>query len=310
MRPHLLFLTCSCVLLVRCAREVVIDLPEEPPRLVAVCHFTTGQNFRAKISLSKSVNDDSDPEFLQALDATLSVNGQFWDRLKPDTTEKGKITYWESNKNQVAESGVEYALSIRVPGYPFIQSSSKIPAQVKLDTIVLGAGDISVVVLGDGLSELRIPLELRLSQLPAGGHYFAFNLSHETAVYEVPPIPPVLYSVEGRTNFLADGRTFSLLHDIPEPVVLINENYWADDRRTLYLVARIPFDPESERPRHLFVEWRTLSEQFYRYHLSLSRQGGSLPFSEPDAVFNNIEGGFGNFSGYAVSIDTILIPNF
>ena len=293
------------ILGLRCAREVVIDLPEEPTRLVAVCHFSEGQNFRVKVSLSKPVNDGSDPEFLTSMvDATLSVNGQFWDRLKPDTTDKDEITHWVSNKNQKAVSGVEYSFSVRVPGYAPIQSSSKIPEHINLDPIVLGAGDISVVPVADGFSELRIPLELRLSQLPEGAHYFAFNLTHEIEVFDLG------YTTESQTNFVTDGRTFSLLHDIPEPVVLINENYWADDRRTLYLVARIPFDPESERPRHIYVEWRTLSEQFYRYHLSLSRQGGNLPFSEPDAVFNNIKGGYGNFSGYSDSIYTVRIPNF
>ncbi len=308
MRPVALFFMFVCLLSVRCAREVIIDLPEEPTKLVAVCHFTEGERFRLKISLSQLVNDVRDPVFLQSMvEATLSVNGQFWFRFQPDTTDTEEITYWESNKNQKAQSGVEYAFSVRVSGYPAIQSSSKIPEAVKLDPIVLGPGDISVVPLSDGQSELRVPLELRLSEMPPGGHYFAFNLTHETEVYLDPQDP---YTEESRTNFLTDGRTFSLLHDIPEPVVLINENYWADDRRTLYLVARIPFDPDSERPRLIFIEWRTLSEEFYRYHLSLSRQGGNLPFSDPDAVFNNIEGGYGNFSGYAVSMDTVLIPNF
>ncbi len=307
MRSSLLLLIFLCLLLVRCAREVIIDLPEEPTRLVAVCHFTEGENFRVKISLSKSVNDGSATEFLQSLDlvATLSADGQFWDRLIPDTTVTAEITYWESNRDQKAEYGVDYAFSVRVPGYPVIESSSKIPAKVELEPIVIGAGDITISSLGEGLSELRIPLELRLKALPSEEHYFAFNLTHETDVFD-----PGNFTIEGRTNFLADGRTFSLLHDIPEPVVLINENYWADDRRTLYLVARIPFDPETERPRRIFIEWRTLSEQFYRYHLSLSRQGSNLPFSDPDAVFNNIEGGYGNFSGYAVSLDTVVIPNF
>ncbi|MBC7776922.1 MAG: DUF4249 domain-containing protein [Phycisphaerae bacterium] len=309
MRLIILFFIFVCLLSVRCARDVIIDLPEEPTKLVAVCHFTEGQNFRVKISLSKSVNDASEPEFLQSmdLDATLSVKGQFWDRLKPNTTDIEDITYWESNKNQKAKSGVEYAFSVRVPGYPTIQASSKIPEKTELEPIVLGLGDISVVVLSDGQSELRVPLELRVKEMPSDGHYFAFNLTHETEVFLDPQDP---YTEESRTNFLTDGRTFSLLHDIPEPVVLINENYWADDRRTLYLLARIPFDPASERPRLIFIEWRTLSEQFYRYHLSLSRQGSNLPFSDPDAVFNNIEGGYGNFSGYAVSMDTVLIPNF
>jgi hypothetical protein len=54
-------------------------------------------------------------------------------------------------------------------------------------------------------------------------------------------------------------------------------------------------------PSKLLIEWRTLSEEFYRYHLSLSRQGNlALPFNDPDAVYNNVSGGFGNFSGYSV----------
>jgi hypothetical protein len=44
--------------------------------------------------------------------------------------------------------------------------------------------------------------------------------------------------------------------------------------------------------------------------LSLSRQGGNLPLTDPDAVFNNVEGGLGNFSGYSIAIDTIAIPGF
>jgi hypothetical protein len=311
MYRYLLFFVGCWLLLAQCAREVIIDLPEEPTKLVAVCHFSEGQHFRVKISLSKPVNDGSDIEFLKSgVDGTLSVNGEFWSPLDPDTTVVAKITYWKSSKEQLAQSEVEYSMTVRVSGYPPIQSKSKIPAHVELEPIVLGPGDMTVVALNDGLSELRIPLELRLKDLPAGNHHFAFNLTHETVVYESFDPPEVAYSEEGQTNFLTDGRTFSLLHDIPEPVVLINENYWADDRRTIYLVARIPFDPESERPQRIFVEWRTLSEEFYRYHLSLSRQSSNLPFSDPDAVFNNIDGGFGNFSGYAVSHDTVLIPNF
>jgi hypothetical protein len=305
-----LLLMLVCLLLLQCSGDVIIDLPEEPTRLVAVCHFSPGENFRAKISLSKAVNDASETEFLQSVDATLSVNGQFWDRLKPDTAETGEVRYWKSNKFQKAVAGVEYSFSVRVSGYTPISSSSKIPVFTGLEPIVLGAGDISVVPLNENQSELRVPLELRLTQLPAGDHFFAFNITHETEVYE-SFVPLVLdHKEESQTNFLADGRTFSLLHDIPEPVVLINENYWADDRRTLYLVARIPFDPENERPRQFFIEWRTLSEPFYRYHLSLSRQSSNLPFSDPDAVFNNIKGGFGNFSGYADSIYTVAIPTF
>lgn len=298
------------LLLAQCAKEIIIDLPEEQPRLVVVCHFTDGEQFRAKFSLSKPVNDGSKPVIFKDVDATLAINGDFWARFKPDTTIKDKIAYWESPQSKLASAGVEYSFTLRVAGYPNVQATSSIPHKIPLQHVVLGASDVSVVPLGNGLQELRIPLELRLPYLPVTGRYFAFNLTHETYVYESFN-PPIIDNIqEGRTNFLTDGRTFSLLHDIPEPIVLVNENFWADNRRSLYLVARIPFDPDSERPQRIFVEWRTLSEEFYRYHLSLSRQGNNVPFSEPDAVFNNIQGGYGNFSGYSVSMDTVLIPNF
>lgn len=310
MRTNLLAIALLGLLLARCARETIIDLPEEPPKIVAICHFTDGQHFRAKISVSKPVNDAGKPYFPDDVEATLSINGNFWDRLRPDTTDKENITYWESNQVKIARSEVQYSFSVRVSGYPTITSSSKIPAHVPLQPLLLTSGDITVSPLNEELNELRVPLALHPTQLPAGNHYFAFNLTHETNVYDPADPTQVDFTEEGSTNFLADGRTFSLLHDIPEPVVLVNENFWADGRQTLNLIARIPFIPGTERPNRIFIEWRTLSPEFYRYHLSLSRQGGNLPLSDPDAVFNNIEEGYGNFSGYAVSVDTIQIPQF
>lgn len=292
----------------RCAKEVIIDLPEAQPKVVVVCHFTNGQNFRAKISLSQLVNDPGKPPLPQEVDATLSINGEFWDRLRPDATVLGKRTYWVSHAPKIAQTGIQYAISVRVPGYPPALSSGEVPEHMPLKPIFLSNSDIEVRPLSNGLSEMRVPLALNLQSLPPDDHYFAFNITHEIDVYETLNPPIWDFSKEGQTNFLTDGRTFSLLHNIPEPVVLVNENYWADNRQTLYLIARIPFDPDHEVPRKIFIEWRTLSESFYRYHLSLSRQSTSLPFNDPDAVFNNIQGGYGNFSGYALSVDTISIP--
>lgn len=294
-----------------CAKEVVIDLPEESTKLVAVCHFTEGENFRVRLTLSKPVNDGSKTEYLRRdVDATLSVNGQFWDRLIPDTIITSRITYWKSNKNQLAEPGVRYTFNVRVPGYPPIQSSGIIPEHIRPEPVVINLDKMLIVPVANGLSELRVPLSVSLPSLPPEGRYFAFNLTHEKDVYESFNPPVIDFTEQGQTNFLTDGRTFSLLHDIPEPVVLVNENFWADGRKTLELIARILFDPQQERPKRIFLEWRSLSEEFYRYHLSLSRQTSSLPLSEPDAVFNNIIGGYGNFSGYTVTMDTIPLPGF
>ena len=310
MNFRILFIGIVCLLALRCAREVVIDLPDEEPKIVAVCHFTDDQHFRANISLSQDVNDGSSPEFPEEVDATLSIDGQFFDVLYREKGD-GNNYYWRSHLFKKAQTGVEYNLVVRVPGYPTAEGGSKIPEQKPIEPIILNATDVTVATLNDGSQELRIPLELRLQDLPDQDRYFAFFLNHDTDIFvSLDPLEFDYRLEQQPTNFLADGRTISLLHNIAEPVVLINENYWADDRRTLYLTARIPFDPETEIPRFLYVTWRTLSEEFYRYHLSLSRQSGNQPLSDPDAVFNNMAGGLGNFSGYSVTIDTIPIPSF
>lgn len=300
----------TLVLLARCAREVIIDLPEEQPKVVAICHFTEGEHFRANITMSQEVNEGQDPEEPTNVEATLSIDGAYYDvlyRVKGD----GNEYYWTSHQFKRAETGKEYSFSVRVPGYPTVLSKSSIPEHYPIDPVLLNAGDLKIETLNDISAELRIPLELHLPDIPDQERYFAFFLRHDTEVYESFEPLVLDYTQEQRpTNFLADGRTISLLHNIPEPVVLVNENYWADDRRTLYLTARIPFNPETDRPTKLYITWRTLSPEFYRYHLSISRQGGNLPLSDPDAVYNNMAGGLGNFSGYSVRVDTVEIPTF
>ncbi|MBP6812801.1 MAG: DUF4249 family protein [Saprospiraceae bacterium] len=307
---RILILCLTLLLLARCAREVIIDLPETAPRVVAICHFTTGQHFRANITMSQPVNEGDDPEQPTGVDATLSVNGEFYDllfKVKGD----GNDYFWRSHLHKLATAGVEYSFVVKVPGYPTVQASSSIPAHHPIESIVLDTSDVTIETLSDGSKEMRIPLELRLKDLPQAERYFAFYLTHDTDIYESREPDIFDYTQEQQpTNFLADGRTISLLHNIPEPVVLINEKYWADERRTLYLVARIPYNPQTDTPRRLYITWRTLSKEFYRYHLSLSRQGGNVPLNDPDAVFNNMDGGLGNFSGYSVEIDTVEIPEF
>jgi hypothetical protein len=191
----------------------------------------------------------------------------------------------------------------RLQGYPTIETQGRLPQYQPIEQFALSFRDVDTVRLDDGRSELRIPLELRLVNLPGSERYFAFRISHEIGVYDLDYNPPLLDETQtsDSTFFLADGRTLSLLYNTPENLVMVNENFWNEDRRTLSLTARIPLSPDdgSRRLLNLSVEWRTLSKEFYKYYQSLARQGTSLPLSDPDAVFNNINGGYGNFSGYA-----------
>jgi len=59
------------VLAPRCAREVNIDLPEEPSKIVVVGKFTTNDSFRVRVTLTQPVYQ---PGELQApASATVTV---------------------------------------------------------------------------------------------------------------------------------------------------------------------------------------------------------------------------------------------
>ncbi|MEI6408076.1 MAG: DUF4249 domain-containing protein [Bacteroidota bacterium] len=307
IRHLLLFIAFGSVLILAgCAREVIIKIPEEAPKLVAICHFTAGEPFKVKLSTSEPVYGSGSSVVPEVADVSISKNGAFLDKLFRTFTQQGEL-YWQSRDTAVA--GQKYSMAIKVEGYPNIDATGYMPQSVALEPIRIQAADIDTITLNDGRFELRVPLSLQVKNLPKENRFFAFRLSHEIGAYDFTQEPPeLLYTITSdSTFFLADGRTLSLLHNIPEPAVLINENFWNEDRTTLNLIARIPFNPE-ERVQKIFVEWRTLSSDFYRYHLSLARQGSSVPLSEPDAVYNNINGGYGNFSGYSTVTYTVSFP--
>lgn len=303
---HPLLPLLALLLAPQCVREVPIDLPEQPTRIVIVSHFTDGEPMLVEVSLSQSLTDPGDPIFPTEADITMAIRGKFSSRLAP-MVDLGGRPYWQSR--DPLTQGTEYSLTVRIGGLETAEAMSAIPHPAGDPRLRVDSAKIRIIPLeGDKLA-LRVPLEISLADLPVANRYFAFGLRHEIEIFEWvngERVPDEYY--EADTKFLADGRTLALVYDTPEKVVLVNENYWNGSAPTLNVDAIIPFDPAYEQPRRILVEWRTLSEEFYRYHLSLARQGNNIPLNDPDALYNNILGGYGNFSGYARKYMAVTIP--
>jgi len=306
-KPVRFILPITIAFTMSCAREVALDLPEVPVRIVALSHFTIGKPVQVEVSFSQKLTEAGDPVIPLNADVSIAVGGQFLDKLFRVTDDGGR-TYWQSR--DLVQVGTEYSLAVRIGGMETIEAVSSAPKPIPLTTVRVDTNQMMLTTLPDGKNVLRVPLQIQFSNLPGGNRFFAFGLRHEIETFEIvngEPVPDEYYEVQ--TKFLADGRTLALVYDTPEQVVLVNENYWSDNQSTLYLDAIVPFDPSYERPRRILVEWRTLSEEFYRYYLSLARQGNNIPLNDPDALYNNIRGGYGNFSGYSVLEYATLIPH-
>ena len=88
---------------VYCVREVDIDLPVQPVKIVALSHFTPGQPFRVEVSLSQALTDAGDPAIPFSADVAIALEGKFLDKLYR-VSDNGQRIYWESRDLVAPES--------------------------------------------------------------------------------------------------------------------------------------------------------------------------------------------------------------
>ncbi len=275
-----------------CVELVELDLPKEVPRVVITGHFTADEPVSVFIGLSQSLSGSNvGSELPSEGDVTLAADGVFLNRLALKTLPDGR-RFWQGR--DLLRPGVRYTITARFPGFETAQASDSIPVGVSAVSLRIKADSIRYISdTTNGTWIMRVPIRITIEDLPEQRRYFAFGLQSELSSEGSSTGSSVFATV----NFLANGRTLALTYGTPEGMFVLNENYWNDGRNTLDLEAVIPYRPTEEKPRRLLLEWRTLSEAYYRYHVSLASQGGAL--NDPDALFNNVQGGYGTFSAFA-----------
>ncbi len=271
-----------------CVDEVYLDLPTIESKLVLTAHFTAGEELKAFISLSQLLTAQNPPQLPVGVVTLKEANGRPFDTLVRDTTPGGRV-FWRSRK--LLTAGVLYTITADFLNYSTVTASDSIPSGISDLALILKKDSIRTVEDTGGVRILRVPVRIEIGDLPTHRRYFAFGFQHELKKKNSPQ------RERRSSSFLANGRTLALTYNTPENLFLLNENYWSDGRKILEVEVIIPYRPGEEIPVRLWLEWRTLSEAYYRYHLSLATQGS--PLSDPDALFNNVQGGYGNFSGFA-----------
>jgi len=141
------------------------------------------------------------------------------------------------------------------------------------------------------------------------------------------------YEVNFEIRHLAPNRYYHLVflnqYEGLEDLLLVTEPEPTDDFNYLphydfgILISKDDLSPvrplsfdfldwivEGDELKEVYVELRTVTEEYYRYHTSLARQRmvRNDPFAEPVPVYNNVDGGFGSFSGFSSRIVSAAMP--
>ena len=292
------FLVCIVLSTLQCVSETAINLPFEGNALTIVCHPSPGTPIRASLGVSSAVTEnDIFPEGLLPAITILEGDNSI-DVLRPFPVEPGMEPYWEG-KSDIA-TGSSYSINVVTPGYPAITAHTTIPFPI-IPKIKVSENNIPPVIVGDKVIQ-QFPLTFSLENIAATDSFFVFNIQFFK-----------LNTVGGDSRIstarlIAQGTTGAYLHNTPDNSWLIEKKYWSTTSgATFQINVAVEYMAQFEEPEKLVIEWRTVSREYYLYYLSLSRQGTiNLPFSDPDVLFNNIQGGYGTFSGF--SKDTIEIP--
>lgn len=278
----------------QCISETEIDIPYEPAKYSIISHPVPNQPIRAILGYSSIVTDN----FIAPQDTTPKVyifsGDSEFDNIREYLDDNTNESYWQTTRKAKADS--TYIIRIVHPDFPFdtISAQTTIPHPIKVE-VAADMESIPATVIAGRIVK-QIPIAITADDIWESDSLFAVCFSF------------VRYNLVGQdlreapARFIAPGSTLSNLHVSPDNSILIEKKLWKNNfPRTLNLTLVVDYLDEYEVPESLNIEWRTVSPEYYNYYLSVARQGNiSLPFNDPDILYNNVKGGYGTFSGYSI----------
>ena len=266
---------------------------DRSPQLTIISQLTPNAEQRVYVYATQSPSDSTTfytPENL-VVDVT-EVDSDSTIRLVA-SEEKNKIYY--TIPSGFLKEGHKYSIMAFAPGFDIVQAETIIPKPSTISNLVVK----DVVIEQSDAHDFKKIIHYKL----------AFDINHfeSNRYYHL-----IFYNAyQGIENlFRLDPESSD---DIPfirhyEYGVLIDK-YDLEQGAPLTFQFKDWVVNENKLVR-VYVELRTITEGYYKYHSSLTRQLiiTQDPFAEPVTIFNNIEGGYGNFSGFTPNITSSDLP--
>ncbi|MCB0568243.1 MAG: DUF4249 domain-containing protein [Phaeodactylibacter sp.] len=307
-RLYLLICISFPLLFTACEEPAPLDLGQETPQLVVVSNFTQDRAVQVVVSKWQPILESRDIEYV--LNATVEIyqGDTFLETLQLiDPKQASEFPYY-ATASLVPEANVDYTIKVSAPGYEPAMAKSRIPASTQIL-----AAEVSGLQLEDepedSLFIMAYNLRLSFEGPGEGPNFYHINLIQQIFTYEAIEVDtlitgqyllPIMFDPQDNTNFQVAHISGGLL---------LSDEAFGSKFVDFDVPLRITLKRGQEMLGKLFVDLRTVSEEYYRYFAALSRQRQSSgsPFSEPVILFDNIDGGQGIFAGYNSFRDSLNI---
>lgn len=298
-------------LVFRCEEPVDLDLDIPDPQIVLLSNFFPEEYVQVQLSATQSILTSSDYTPIQGATVRLLVGDMPVELLQEVEGRDGRQPFYTTTTFQ-PRVGVQYTIHASAPGFDPISAVSSIPEPVPISLFRQTSSELDR--FDDGTSELRLGIDLDYFDPEILDTYYHLRLIQEVEELRI---------VQGIGDTVVQDRRL-------EPIVFpfnSDEDAWIPVLSRSgggILLRDKPFGPllslnvispfeDLERPGRLFAELRVVSEDYYNFQSSLSRQlliGGGLPGPGGDAsgsIKDNITNGQGVFAGYNFVVDTLNV---
>ncbi len=286
-----------------CEREVALQLPEPPKRLVLYATITDSRELQVYLNSSRFVLDQAPEEYLSDADVAIyeGESGEQMVRQLDIKIPGGRLVPFYTANGFIPKPEEEYTLRAQLDGFDPVEAKSSIPVPRHFSE--LSISDLIVQENGNRVA-YTYTVNVDFNDNQEAEDYYHLNLFQQIYTHPVTggddayvDLIPFEFSDNSDGNeILANISGGLLLENDP-----LNGNY---NFRVNYEI-----NPVTESLGKVFIELRTVSKEYYQFHSSVTRQRKSPGgvFTEPVFIYNNVDGGHGIFAGYSSVVDSLTI---
>lgn len=291
--------------------EDVVDFPgEERQQLVVFSNFSDQNGLEVLVYKTKSVLSNTATEFVNDAEVSVYADDELLEVLEFVPSVDGKSPPFFRTQNLQPEVAKLYTIKVAALGFETITATNSIPKAVPIDSVYF---DNTVDENADSESEIKFNVAVTLRDPADVDNFYHLKFYQEFTPYVIGTNGD---TIKGATSLSPPLEIHPL--DLNSPVFKyeLDQSFLLDDTQfngssvTLSFKGNYRFNPRKQLVGKFLVELRTVSEAYYLYHYTLSKQKqDSGPLSDGVVIYNNIENGVGNFSGFASAFNASKLGN-
>jgi len=288
-----------------CERPANVEIEGPEPELVVISNFSDQRVLQVQVSKSIDALTGSAIEYVENANIELFEEDEFIEQLQLASLQN--TTPFYTTYELKPKVGVRYTIQVDVPGFRTVKAQSSIPPQINIERLQLS--DLYQRDIAENKKQFDYKITLTFLDPPRAKNLYHLKFFQQVKEYE---------TFEDKvhiTDIHYKEITFNPLTDSNNQLSYFNggilfEDGLLDGQAISYTFPlQISIRPDREMLGKVIAELRAVSEEYYLYHNSLSRQRGNpgVPFTEPVTIYDNIENGQGIFAGYSASHDSLTV---